>query len=345
VQVKKRVLADLEMVYAVCSVVLQGELHLLAATETHGRCLLFSPPDWKPSTVWDGPGGTMNLTPIPGREAIIAIQDFYPIFRSERAGVVWAEPGENAARMWAVRRILDLPFVHRIVVVETQTSNYLVAATLCSGKDYQDDWSKPGTVYAGIVPNDPTSHWEIEPVLRGISKNHGMHVTTLDNRLVVLISGQEGLFALEVPRERSEHWTSQLLIDREISDMCTFDADGDGCAEIVTIEPFHGDVLAVYKAIDGRFIRICEEEIAFGHVCWAGTVLGEPSLLVASRGGSKEMALLRVTGTEPMTFDRTVLDRGVGATQVAVLHNRKADLILSANHAVGEVALYELTSA
>ena len=38
-----------------------------------------------------------------------------------------------------------------------------------------------------------------------------------------------------------------------------------------------------------------------------------------------------------------VIDSGVGPTQVAVVHEKKSDLIFSANNAVGEVAMYELT--
>ena len=47
--VTKRVLASLDMAYAVCAVRLAGETHFLAATETRGPCLLFSPPNWDAS--------------------------------------------------------------------------------------------------------------------------------------------------------------------------------------------------------------------------------------------------------------------------------------------------------
>ncbi len=54
-KVNKKVLAKLESVYAVSSIELDGKVYFLAATEGHGACLLFTPPDWEMSHVWDGP--------------------------------------------------------------------------------------------------------------------------------------------------------------------------------------------------------------------------------------------------------------------------------------------------
>jgi hypothetical protein len=336
-KVTKRVIANLDMVYAVSPIRIHGQLHLLAATESQGKCLVFSPPDWKPSTVWDGPGGAMSLVPLPdGDGAFLAIQEFFPVFQSENAGIVYTEPGVRPAS-WSVRRVLDLPFVHRIEAVSTPHGIYLIAASLCGGKSFVDDWSKPGAVYAATIPDDRSDRWVLEPVLTGVGKNHGMHATELQGKPTVLIAGQQGLFSLEVPQERGCPFRSEQLLDHEISDMVAFDIDGDGQKEIVTIEPFHGDRLCIYKCMEAVWRPVMEQPISFGHAVWAGVLRNQPAVIFGNRSGQKELAIL-----DPSTGDRLVIDQGVGPAQVAVVHEPARDLILSANHAVGEVALYEI---
>ena len=60
-QIVKKTIAALESIYVVCPIELDGQTHLLAATEGHGKCLLFSPPDWTVSVVWDKPGGAKKV--------------------------------------------------------------------------------------------------------------------------------------------------------------------------------------------------------------------------------------------------------------------------------------------
>jgi hypothetical protein len=87
-RISKRVLARLDKVYAVAAVPAGGQIHLTAATEARGECLLFSPPDWRASVVWEDPGGTMSIAAVPGSDAaFLAVQErFFP--DAERAGIV-----------------------------------------------------------------------------------------------------------------------------------------------------------------------------------------------------------------------------------------------------------------
>jgi hypothetical protein len=81
----------------------------------------------------------------------------------------------------------------------------------------------------------------------------------------------------------------------------------------------------------------------FGHVVWGGTLFGTPAAIIGSRGGEKELLLLRPLSTDPLEFDVHVLDAGGGPNQVCVVQEHdEGVLILSANHGAAEVALYEL---
>jgi hypothetical protein len=281
----------------------------------------------------------MNLIPLPHREGtFLGIQEFFPIFQSENAGIVLAEATANPGP-WSIRRILDLPFVHRIEVLQTGGSAFLIAAALCGGKAFQDDWSQPGAVYAGAIPEESGKTWSLDPVLKGINKNHGLCTTQMLGRPIVLACGAEGLFALWPPEQNDVSWTSERWLDHEISDLAVSDLDHDGREEIVTIEPFHGDRLCIYKKEETGWQKSLEETIAFGHALWAGLLLGRPMVVYGNRGGAKDLGLL-----DPVTGQRQILDEDVGPAQVAVFSDSGRSLILSANHAIGEVALYELTA-
>jgi len=343
--IKKRTLAKLSKVYAVRTIQLNNQTHFLAASEDHDKCFLFSPPNWDASIVWNAPGGCMSLVPVPGREkSLVAIQEFFPIFQSENAGIVYAEVDETITQPWNVKRVLDLPFVHRIDIVQVGESPFLVAATLCGGKAFQDDWSKPGAVYAGPIPDDPSDKWTLQPILKGISKNHGMHITTLNKKKIVMISGTEGLFMIQTPESSNSDLHYRKLLGYEVSDVYSYDLDDNGTPEIVTIEPFHGNNLLVYKYISEKWQPVFRTSINFGHVVWTGKILGKPAIIAGSRGGSKGLFLFHPKTPDLRDFSRQILDKDIGPTQITVVHKQDCDLILSANHGKGEVALYELAN-
>ncbi len=211
-EVRKRRLALLEQVYAVGSVVIDGRVHFVAATEGRGRCLLFSPPDWRSTVVWEGPGGSMGVVPVEGRDGtLVAIQDFYPVFQSERAGIVYAQAGDDPGRPWRVRRVIDLPFVHRIDVVRAGEDLYLVAASLCGRKAFTDDWSSAGVLYRARIPEDPSGSWNMEPVVKGITKNHGLHVARDGGTESVFVSGQEGVYKVTIPGTSRGEWHTERV--------------------------------------------------------------------------------------------------------------------------------------
>jgi len=344
-RVNKKILAELHGVYAVSSMRIGGRVYLLAASQEHGKCLLFSPPDWESSVVWDTPGGCVSLAPVPGREAFLAVQGFFPVFRSEQAGIVYVEPHHNLGEPWHVTPVLDLPFVHRLEILCCESALFLVAASLCTSKASRDDWSKPGNVYVGSIPESTDGRWCLSPTMGGINKNHGMNLAYFDDKHpTVLVSGTQGLFALRCGESPGTTREPTRYINSEISEVFAYDIDEDGALELATIEPFHGDRLLIYKHLGGRWQPIFETRVEFGHVVWMGRILDEPVILVGNRGGSKELVMLKPTNGNLAEIERHPLDSGIGPTQITVVPGRGSDLILSANCASSEVAVYSITA-
>ena len=75
-KIDKRFLATLNRCYSCNSIEVDGQTRILLATEGEGACLAWSGPDYKQShTVWDGPGGTMSIVPIPGTTKLHRLEE------------------------------------------------------------------------------------------------------------------------------------------------------------------------------------------------------------------------------------------------------------------------------
>ncbi len=345
-KISKKVISKLEKVYAINWFRLDKEkTYLLAATEKKGKCLLFASPDWRASTVWDNPGGSMQVVPLleyTKRISLIAIQKFYPGFNSENASIVYAEPMSNISNNWKVKEVADLPFVHRIGIVKANNYPSIIASTICSGKKFEDDWSRPGSVWVCEIPRRPfNGHWSFKIILSGIRKNHGMYLNT--DKDIIYISGTEGVFAIKIPDKGDESWSYEHLIFSEVSEVCLFDIDDDGKEEMITIEPFHGNNLIIYKFIDEKWHPVYKMSVNFGHVLWCGKIFGLYYILIGNRGGKKDLLLLQIIKGSPIKTKKIIIDEGIGSTQVDVIKQSSNYFILSANNYKGEIALYSLT--
>ena len=106
---EKRFLTEMNRCYSASSIVVDGQSRILLATEGEGPCLAWSGPDYAARhTVWDGPGGTMSMVPIPGTDGeFLAVQKFFKMFQWEEAKVVHVRPLSSGG--YEVTDLLHLP--------------------------------------------------------------------------------------------------------------------------------------------------------------------------------------------------------------------------------------------
>ena len=346
---QKQRLAEAKMGYSVASFPLLGTKCLLCAPEGEGPGLVFPSPGFEPSVLATEPGGSMGFAAIPGNDgAFFMITGFYPVFKAEKAGIHLFEapdqPDEELRSPWIGRRVLDLPFVHRIVTLTTGGETCILASTVCGGKDFKEDWAKPGKVYLVRFPDsaDSETEWGAEPVLEGIRKNHGLNLGKYRGREALYVSGTEGVFALYIPTRFGDPWESERIIDHEVSEVYPFDFDGDGKDEIAVIEPFHGDTMAIYKQKSGSWERLFETEVSFGHGLWAGNLAGCAAAIVGNRTGSKNLCCFLVSDDKTFSMEELVIDPGAGTTNVTVVELESTQRILASNPEYGEYALYDV---
>jgi len=341
--IEKRFLAELNRCYAASSIVVDGSTRILLASEGEGPCLAWAGPDYGTShPVWEGPGGTMSMVPIPGTNGeFLAVQKFFRMFQWEEAKVVHVRPLPSGG--YAIRDILHLPYIHRFDLLTVGGRHYFLGCTLATTKASKEDWSDPGKLYVGeFKPGEPL----VAKVLKaGLTKNHGYSRLVRRGVMSGLVSCEEGAFEVVPPAEPEGEWRLTQFMDWPISDISTVDIDGDGELEFATIEPFHGTFFRIHKRIDGVFRCVYEhpEITEFYHVVAGTTLAGEPVFLGGCRRGKQQLFYVHAVRSNPLELQAVVIEEGVGPSNVHVLHEGDRDILVSANREKAEAALYFVT--
>lgn len=334
--IEKTVLAEVDKVYATCIGRLEGKEAWIGASEGEGPCVCAV--DGKTLTLWDEPGGTMNIVPIPGRSGeFYGTQKFLPVFAAADCTLNHIKY-ENGS--FCVTEVMKTPYLHRFDLFLQDGQVYFIGSTLCGKKEFTQDWSSPGAVYTGMVKDDPREAFPLKKLYVGITKNHGFCREDGLFGLRYLITGVEGIFAFQVPKHPwDDDWTVTKLWEGEISDIAACDIDGDGQMEYASIEPFHGSKAVIYKEVDGALSPIKEYDIDFGHVIWGGTVNQRPVFILGYRRQEMKLLMIYYDGE----FKEELIDSGVGPSQISVLSGENESFVLSANRQINELALYKIS--
>lgn len=339
-KITKTVLGALDRAYATAIMEINDKFNYVIATEGHGPCLMFDEITQESETVWDGPGGTMNIVPIPGRKnEFIATQDFTPTFQAKESKIVHAKCDDHGK--WTVDPIMTIPYLHRFDVFMRHNKLCFIGATLCQDKESKDDWSKPGKVYIGEIDNEISKPFVLTPILEGLTKNHGFCRGVWQGRDAYLVSGSEGVFVLYLPKAEQDAWEIEQLLHHEVSDIAICDIDNDGIMELAAIESFHGERGIIYKYIKGKLLPIHEHQYEFGHVVWGGKILNKPSFIIGGRKGNRELNCFQVDDHSG-EIKHFMIDNTGGPSNIAVLNKSNCDIILAANREIGEIAIYEI---
>ena len=283
----------------------EGRRSCLVGSEGRGGATLtFRGPDWTLSKIADGPGGNMAIIPMPHVSERLKIffsssTNSFPFFSPEGQRGLPCTPGcripPNRGKRW---RLFDLPFLHRMDLVFLAGKPTIIVAALCGKKEFRDDWSSAGAVYAVEIGDDGSQCHVGKPILGGIAKNHGMFLRRKKEGEEVFVSGEEGVFSIQVPKV-GEEWHSEKILDTPTGDVVLNDLDGDGQEEILAIHPFHGDTACVYNKAWGRE--------------WAAGVACDPRLWSRRMGRRDQGAKIRHRGvpgrqerTESLSIERPI---------------------------------------
>lgn len=340
-EVEKRKLSDLTLCYCVSPLYYQGRRHFIVASEKEYACLLFDEQGRQVDKIWDGPGGTMSAVQIPGSDgAFLATHRFYSPNNCKEAEIVLCWPQDGA---WQVRTLAELPGVHRFDILSSGGSNYLLACTIKSDYICKDDWRFPGKVWGCKLPEDmfilpEDFRLPLEVLKEGLTKNHGYS----RHRGCGIVTSEEGVFRFAPPRRADGAWEIEQLLDEPTSDALLLDLDGDGSDEMLTLSPFHGDTLKVFKETAGRFepVFVYDKKIEFAHAICGAEYKGTEFAVVGHRKGDRDLLAVSCRSGR---YTVEVIDHNVGPANVLSVQVDDRTVILSANREINEIAYYTVT--
>jgi hypothetical protein len=332
-KLRKKKLFDFPQVYTASAFRLDGKLCVGAGPEVAGEAVLMDVSSRRSSVIAEGVGGMMCLIPFPQRSGrLISVMGLFPPFKGLEAGIYVHSRRKEG--VWQTAKMIHLPFAHRCETLTAGGRSLLFSATVSRHKSEPSDWSLPGQVCLTVIKEEEDDPWDYEVVIDKLYRNHGMLKTSFGQQEAVCVSGEQGIFALY---PEGGGIVTRQLFDREVSEFALVDMDGDGNKELVTIEPFHGHSLNVYTQSAGRWEKVYDSPLSFGHGLSAGRLGGRPSVAVGNRSGDASLILLQTDGRR---ISSRLIESHTGTTQTQFFSHEGTDYLLCANQLKGEVALY-----
>ena len=343
IDMKKKVLANLEKCYSIAPLHYKGTEHILVAAEKTDRCILFDIDGNEEETVWEGPGGVMTMVQVPGTDGqFLATHKFYSPNDSKEAKIIIATPKDGE---WEIRTLADLPFVHRFDILESDRKRYLIACCLKSGHEYKDDWRSYGKVYAAELPEDLSvfdadHQLELSVIKEDMLKNHGYYRIEKDGKMSSIVCCDSGVYQFCPPTAEEKEWKIKTLVETPASDAAMIDLDGDGKDELLVFSPFHGDMVRVYKEDGEGYVPVYEypEKLEFLHAIWSGKIEGKPVVMVGHRKGNRDLLKFY---WEDGAYHAEVIDHDCGPANAYGFHKGDKDYVIATNREINEIAMYE----
>lgn len=341
-KVEKITLDPIRRCYCAGSMEVDGETALLFASEDpESSCFCYRGRDFtQRETVWQDRGGCMSIIPIPQRKnEFLAVTEFYLKVSPSQAKLVWGKREEGG---WKVRDVLSLPFLHRFDLYHKHGITYFIGATIAEDKENKEDWSRPGKIYVGVLPQDPSSGMALTCIQDGCYRNHGYCRGFGPDGICGYFSSDQGVLRVTPPEEPNGTWKIEKLLDAPVGEIALADVDNDGREELMTIEPFHGNTVRIYKQTGNTWnpIYTYPHKIDFAHALVGTTLRGHNCFI----GGIRRVdAELFVVGERDGALETVRLDTGGGPANLHVVHQKDRDLILAANHTANEAAIYAVS--
>ncbi len=336
--VEKKVLDDMYRCYATQAFEINGELTLFYASEEEGYpCVAYSGPDFSTkSIVWEKGGGCMSILPVPNKpNEFLAIRDFYLKVSPSQSRLVWGKLEDDR---WIIKDMLFLPFLHRFGIFEVNGSLHFLGTTIADDKKNKEDWSQPGSIYTGVFPEDFNLGLTVTRIGDHYFRNHGFTTHVEDGQRVAYLSSDQGIVKAIPPYSASE-WHIEPFMKGQVSEVAIGDIDCDGQDEYLTIEPFHGNALNIYRKTDQGFIKIYayDHPIDFAHAVIYTRLKGVPTFLAGIRRMDCELVAFQ---WHDNAIKAITLDQGGGPANLFALNLAENDLVLSANHTENKAVVY-----
>jgi len=276
------------------------------------------------------------MIPIPNRHnEFLAIMDFYLKATPSLAKLVWVK--YSAELGFEQHDLFYLPYLHRFDLYATPTAVYLLGCTIAEAKDHKDDWTRPGMVYGAILPDDLTQPIALTALKGGLFKNHGYCRSKTHSG--GFIACDDGVYQVTTPSVDNDQWKIEKIFDGAMSEVAFADIDNDGQDEMISIEPFHGNSIKIYKKLNHQYQPIYQYpfELDFAHTIIGTKLFTKQCFIGGIRRINPDLFMISMQDNQLIT---DIIDQGCGPANCNVYDAGDTIYLHSANHTANHAAIY-----
>jgi hypothetical protein len=212
--------------------------------------------------------------------------------------VFYLIPPADRTQRWTPVRLPHEPTVHRMRWIQGLSGRYELVVVPLHGRGNQNGEGAGVRTLVYEVPDDPRQPWRTELVDNTLHLTHNFDVVQWDMDVAheLIIGGREGVYLFD--RGPQAQWTRRRLVGDRDEEATPFLGAGEvragrlpsGRRFIATIEPMHGNQLAVYVSSSRNRSawkrQLLDDSLIDGHAVACGDVLGVGSdqIVVGWRG-------------------------------------------------------------
>lgn len=266
-------------------------------------------------------------------ELELAVASGFGLGDSRSGGQIsWFDRGEDLDAPWTAHPIHAEPTAHRVRWANVRgdlEKELIVLPIVGPGSKGPEFNQEPVRLLSFQIPGDPVADaWPMEVVDRSLRLAHGLFV--LDNPVllnaVILTAGEEGITLFEYAATGKDEWSAGRLHEgrsanggRRGSSEVAAGRLINGEHFIVSIDPWHGNELAVYtsdgpdRVLDRR--TVIDDSLVNGHAlaCADFDGDGEDEIAAGYRGEGHSIYLYDRPKRTENAWKRYLVDRDVAA--------------------------------
>ena len=198
--------------------------------------------------------------------------------------VFYLEPPLDRTQPWKPVRLPHEPTVHRMRWVKDDQNRWTLVVVPLHGRGNKDGEGDGVKIHRYTPPASPGGEWSVSLLADRLHKTHNFDPVQWDDDVAeeLLVGGKEGVFVVNWSREKSGYNLEQLTGGENggVGEV-RLSASGGKRHFIATVEPMHGNTLALYTPPAGSSAsgphwsrRVLDESLVDGHALAVGDLLG-----------------------------------------------------------------------
>ena len=324
-----------------------GRHDILALSSEENIVAWYQNPSWRERSVTSSTEKNISLAPLfrQGYPAEgLALASGFNLDRAEEGGEIWwASPRATADEEWNLTLVGKVPGSHRLrwADLDGDGRQELLVVPIVGAGSRPPDYSVPAEITWFEMPESllaghaaaglqQSSQWVPHLINDSLTLAHGVHIMDWngDGRDEVLTASAQGVSLFESTGKGADRKWKRTLLTAGERDERYHGASEIGVGKmyghrfLATIEPWHGDKVAVYPQGQSGFSQrhVIDSSFNNGHalVCADLDGDGNDEIIAGYRGQGTSLFIYYATDESGAAWERETLDTEMAAAGLAI---------------------------